>query len=531
MGGGYDSDNQNQIWDDHRLIFKARALQQQQQQHHPHHPISTDNSFDSSYHSPENDEEEDEGMQLQHNVLSSSFTLGGSLPPTPTSPPSAAAEDADIAGMASHIEQLLDGNTTAIHSRNRCSSSISTISRRKRKLLFPPLQPTMTPPSTTNTTTTKTLSLEEEDRCNFRMTTSRRRMNFRHRSVCHETVRWLAASETMAISKANALAANVVAEEEDGEDGDTDLSSSKHTSKRPRFPSSSSSHSSSFFPRPVVEELWLGPVFEDSSTILSAIKTLPSSVRYLDLDLRNALNLLPQAMPILLRKTHITTLSIRFFGDAGAVELAKWIHLNPNLERLNLQGNRIGSFGARTLVDAIIASGHHRRNLKHLNLSCNCILHGDLIGQLLALSSSLQSVDLQYNWLGDQDIQHICQGLRKNTSLRELNFYGCQRVTKSGMETLLKCLELHNTSLHSIKVQALDKESEKLVSRIAYWTDLNKAGRYLVHSSSVVSGIWPLALERSSKDQEQPNALYHLLRHGSPKILHDRRKKVEDRRR
>ena len=530
VGGGYDSDNQNQNWDDHLLIYKARALQQQQQpqQQRQHHPISTDNSFDSSYHSPKNDDEEDEEMQQQYNALCSSFTLGGYLPPT--SPPSAAAEDADIAGRTTYIEQL-DGNTTVIHSRNRCRSSISTISRRKRKLLFPPLQPTMTPPSITNTTTTKTLSFEEEEEeeesSTFRMTTSRRRMNFRHRSVGHDTVRWLAASETMAIAKANTLAANVIAEEE-GEDGDADLSSSKHKSKRLKFPSSPSSSSS---PRPVVEELWLGPVFEDSSTILSAIKTLPSSVRYLDLDLRNALNLLPQAMPILLRKTHITTLSIRFFGDAGAVELAKWIHLNPNLERLNLQGNRIGSFGARTLVDAIIASGHHRRNLKHLNLSCNCILHGDLIGQLLALSSSLQSIDLQFNWLGDQDVQHICQGLRKNTSLRELNFYGCQRITKTGLETLLKCLELHNTSLHSITAQALDEESEKLVSRIAYWTDLNKAGRYLVHSSSVVSGIWPLALERSSKDQVQPNALYHLLRHGSPKILYDRRKKEEDRRR
>mmetsp|Transcript_17315 Transcript_17315/g.42064 ORF Transcript_17315/g.42064 Transcript_17315/m.42064 type:complete len:572 (-) Transcript_17315:136-1851(-) len=522
VGGGYDDGNHR--WNDHRLIYKARALH--------HHPISTDNSFDSSYHSPKTDEEEDRQRQqaptataatisppaisslllspsrtlsrrqegnFRHDVLCSSFTLGSSSPPSPPPPPPAA-------GTTSYIKQG-NGNTTVIDSRNSCSS-ISTNSRRKRKL---PLQPTTMGPTTI--TTTNTLSFDEEEEHTPRTTTSRRRMNFRHRSVCHETVQWLAAAETMAVA-ANAHATNttnVVAEEEDV---DEDLSSSKHTStKRPRFPSSSSS-------RPVVEELWLGPVFEDSRTILSAIKTLPSSVRSLDLDLRNALHLLPQAMPVLLRKTHITTLSIRFFGDAGAIELAKWIHLNPNLERLNLQGNRIGSLGARTLVDAIIASGLHRRSLKHLNLSCNCILHGDLIGQLLALSTSLQSVDVQFNWLGDQGVHHICQGLRKNTSLRELNLYGCQRVTKTGLETLLKCLELHNTSLHSIKAQALDEESEQLVTRIRYWTDLNKAGRYLVHSSSVPSGIWPLALQTSSTDQDQPNALYHLLRHGNPKILY-----------
>mmetsp|Transcript_17314 Transcript_17314/g.42061 ORF Transcript_17314/g.42061 Transcript_17314/m.42061 type:complete len:588 (-) Transcript_17314:338-2101(-) len=538
VGGGYDDGNHR--WNDHRLIYKARALH--------HHPISTDNSFDSSYHSPKDDDDDDEEEEdrqqqqaptaaaatispravsslllstsgtlstrqednFRHDVLCSSFTLGGSLPP-PRPPPPAAA------GTTSYIKQV-NGNTTVIDSRNSSSSSISTISRRKRKLLFPSLQPTMMGPATI--ATTKTLSFEEEgeedEEPTPRNTTSRRRMNFRHRSVCHETVQWLTASESMAVAaNANVLAtANVVAEEEDE---DEDLSSSKHTSaKRPRLPSPSSSFST----QPVVKELWLGPVFEDSRTILSAIKTLPSSVRYLDLDLRNALHLLPEAMPVLLRKTHITTLSIRFFGDAGAIELAKWIHLNPNLERLNLQGNRIGSLGARTLVDAIISSGHHRRNLKHLNLSCNCILRGDLIGQLLALSTSLHSVDVQYNWLGDQDVHHICQGLRKNTSLRELNLCGCQRITKIGLETLLKCLERHNTSLHSIKAQALDEESEKLVTRITYWTDLNKAGRYLVHSSSVPSGIWPLALERSSSDRDQPNALYHLLRHGSPEILH-----------
>jgi Ran GTPase-activating protein (RanGAP) involved in mRNA processing and transport len=295
----------------------------------------------------------------------------------------------------------------------------------------------------------------------------------------------------------------------------------------------------------LVEELWLGPVFEDSETILSAIRILPSTVKFLDLDLRNALHLLPQALPLLLRKTHITTLSVRFFGDAGAIELAKWVHLNPNLERLNLQGNRIGSLGARTLVDAIIASGHHRRSLRHLNLSCNCILHGDLIGQLLALSTSLESVDVQFNWLGDQDVVDICQGLRKNKSVRELSLYGCQRITKAGVTTIMKCLEEHNTSLHDVKVQALDDESDTLVQRISYWTDLNKAGRYLIQSSpdtlsktksmmtsqfsasstgrqidstdsTIPSGLWPLALEKS---KDQPNALYYLLRHGSPKIL------------
>lgn len=332
--------------------------------------------------------------------------------------------------------------------------------------------------------------------------TSTSKMNLRHRLVCDETVQWLA------------------------QVGGTfmPLPTSLESSLSNETPNSSTSSSAPFVP---VEELWLGPVFESCETILSAIRTLPASVTHLDLDLRNALHLLKQAVPLLFSKTHIKTLSVRVFGDAGAVELAKWIHKNPSLERLDVRGNRIGSLGARTMVDAILACDH---KLKHLNLSCNCILDGDLIGQLLAMSSNLEHLDLGFNWLGNQEVLDICQGLLKNTSLRELNIYGCQRITKMGLMALLTCLQEDNMSLHQVKVQSLDEESDRLVESINHWTSLNKAGRYLIHhlpcsssSSSpsdqegtVPSGLWPLVMEKS---KDQPDALYYFLRQGSPRIL------------
>jgi hypothetical protein len=52
----------------------------------------------------------------------------------------------------------------------------------------------------------------------------------------------------------------------------------------------------------------LGPVFESSQAVLSVIATLPPSVTHLDLDLRNALHLVPRAMPLLFSKQHIETL-------------------------------------------------------------------------------------------------------------------------------------------------------------------------------------------------------------------------------
>jgi hypothetical protein len=287
-------------------------------------------------------------------------------------------------------------------------------------------------------------------------------MNLRHRLVCDETVKWLA----------------------------------KDSSSR-------------------VEELWLGPVFESSETVLSAISTLPPSVTHLDLDLRNALQLVPQAMPVLFAKRHVRTLSVRVFGDAGAIEVARWMHKNPSMEHLDLRGNRIGSLGARHIVDALFACGDHK--LSNLNLSCNCILNGDFIGQLLAFTTNLETLNLAYNWLGDQEVEDICQGLRKNTSLRELNLFGCQRISNEGLKMILECLKYHNTSLQTVQLQSFNDEGKRLIQEIGYWLSLNKAGRYIIKSQDpIAAGLWPYVLEKSNR---QPDALFYLIREGSPNIF------------
>jgi hypothetical protein len=260
--------------------------------------------------------------------------------------------------------------------------------------------------------------------------------------------------------------------------------------------------------RQPIEKLWLGPVFDSPETVLNAISTLPPTVKHFDLDLRNALHLVPRAMPLLFAKRHLKSLSVRFFGDAGAMDLARWLHRHPTLEHLDLRGNRIGSMGARTIVDALIACNTH--HLANLNLSCNCILHGDLIGQLLAFTTRLHSLDLGYNWLGDEEVKDICQGLRKNTSLRELNLFGCQRISHNGFRMLLNCIKNHNTSLHKVHLQPFDDEGRRLIKEINYWLSLNKAGRYLIKSQTPLpEGLWPKVLSKSSKD---PGSLFYLVR-------------------
>jgi len=363
--------------------------------------------------------------------------------------------------------------------------------------------------------------------------------NLKHRQVSIDTMEWLSSCSSNSTSATNTRAVS------DTDDNDESFASQLS----PALTSSARKKKKNSLigaVREPVEELWLGPVFESSQTVLTAIASLPTSVNRLNLDLRNALHLLPQAMPLLFGNHHLKRLSLRVHGDAGAVELAKWMNHNPNLEHLDLRGNRIGSMGARTIVDAIMASSdsnsgsdgnrsHH--NLSHLNLSSNCILHGDMIGELLAGNAALEVLDLGFNWLGNQEVEDICIGLCKNTSLRELNLYGCHRISHTGMNIILRCLQKHNTSLHKIGLQAFDEEGKQLIEEINYWLKLNKAGRYLIksymESSSVSSeqgnqtndpplchnshrepapmGLWPHALVKSNKD---PDSIFHLVREG-----------------
>jgi hypothetical protein len=267
-------------------------------------------------------------------------------------------------------------------------------------------------------------SSREKRRLDFEPITS---MNFRHRLVCNKTVEWLANG------------------------GDEECSQ--------------------------VEKLFLGPVFESSQTVLSAISTLPPSVTHLDLDLRNALDLVPQAMPLLFSKHHIDTLSVRIFGDSGAVELAKWIHQNPQLKRLDLRGNRIGLRGAQAVFDALVRCDHP---LISLNLSCNCIVNGAVVSNFLRHNRHLETLDLSYNWIGDAELSQICQSLQTNTSLRELNVFGCQRISAEGLKVLLACLTRYNTSLTNVKVHVFDSQATEVRTEIDHLLSLNRAGRGLL---------------------------------------------------
>lgn len=259
---------------------------------------------------------------------------------------------------------------------------------------------------------------------------------------------------------------------------------------------------------PSLTELSIGPVFEDSKTMLSILSSLPSSITSLDLDLRNQLDVVEAVMPILCSMKHLTSLTLRFFGDGGALELAKCIHLNPQLQRLDLKWNRIGSRGAEAILGALVACNH---GLKHLNLSCNCILECNSIEMFLP-HSQLDSLDISFNLIGDHEVQQIARGLSLDTRLRELDLRGCQRITDHGLRSLLSCISGRNTTLWHLHIPKSCQGQSNLNGQIQYWLRVNKAGRRLLQEQdSVDRSLWASVLQKASPD---PAILYHFLRNG-----------------
>ena len=259
---------------------------------------------------------------------------------------------------------------------------------------------------------------------------------------------------------------------------------------------------------PTLSELSIGPVFEDSRTMLSILSSLPTSIISLDLDLRSQLDFVERVMPVLCSLTHIRSLTLRFFGDGGALALAKCIRLNPNLQSLDLKWNRIGSKGAGAILGALVSCNH---GLRHLNLSCNCILDCNPIKTFLPYFQ-LESLDISFNLIGDNECALIARGLSWNSSLRELDIRGCQRITDCGLRYLLSCISDRNTSLWYLHVPKSCQGQSDVCVQILHWLRVNKTGRRLLQEQEIIDrSLWATILAKASSD---PSCIYHFVRNG-----------------
>jgi Ran GTPase-activating protein (RanGAP) involved in mRNA processing and transport len=241
-----------------------------------------------------------------------------------------------------------------------------------------------------------------------------------------------------------------------------------------------------------LSHLWIGPSFGVQTSVSAIVASIPVHLKQLDMDL-NRMSFNSTACITLLQRLHkLTKLCLRFIGEEWAYAVAQALPYTQSLECLDIRGNRIGDAGLESIVKAFIDTP--KTSVRHVMLSWNnlTVKGVSALAQYLEQDTCvLENLDLSCNTsIGDDSVHELCQALRTNTSLVELNLFCCPNISNAGAAAISECLEHHNTTLQQINLQACHKLSHDSIQQVQYWTAMNRAGRRLVRDINVADALW-----------------------------------------
>ncbi|KAI9325425.1 hypothetical protein DFJ73DRAFT_767680 [Zopfochytrium polystomum] len=149
--------------------------------------------------------------------------------------------------------------------------------------------------------------------------------------------------------------------------------------------------------------------------------------------------------------THLEISSLyNKFTYVGAQVIAEALRADSTLQSINLSHNHIGQEGAKALADALIVN----------NSLQSIVLSGNHIGQegakaladALRVNSSLQSIDLHWNHIGQEGAKALADSLRVNNSLQSIDLWW-NHIGQEGAKALADALKV-NTTLQSMNLTA-----------------------------------------------------------------------------
>ncbi|KDO25738.1 hypothetical protein SPRG_09037 [Saprolegnia parasitica CBS 223.65] len=124
---------------------------------------------------------------------------------------------------------------------------------------------------------------------------------------------------------------------------------------------------------------------------------------------------------------------------------AAYMHLST----IRIWNNPIGDEGASAIA-SILCEGNGLVNVVYVELmDCSIGVEGALLEQ----KSPLQTLKLNCNnGIGDAGVFELCQGLFTNTTLKQLHLEFCS-ITKEGTVVLAQLVSMAKSSLHSLSLQ------------------------------------------------------------------------------
>lgn len=135
-------------------------------------------------------------------------------------------------------------------------------------------------------------------------------------------------------------------------------------------------------------------------------------------------------------------------GPDSAVEIARILR-RSSLKTLSLAGNRIGDDGAQAIANALLSN----KTLTSLNLEYNDITSKGIlsVSQALAHSASLQELSLAANDLRFGGTEHLADGLAVNQTLISLDL-DSTLIVEDDIEVLVKVLRSPNSKVMTISI-------------------------------------------------------------------------------
>lgn len=132
------------------------------------------------------------------------------------------------------------------------------------------------------------------------------------------------------------------------------------------------------------------------------------------------------------------------------------------MDEISLSGNRIKSAGISTLFDALKATNSP---IQELNLSFNSCIDDDCmksLGEYIKCNKTIRALNISYCAITDTGIDMLIPYLDDNTTFKELNINGNERITKSVIPSLLKMIEVSH--IDDLKVDKSFKEKTKEIT-------------------------------------------------------------------
>jgi hypothetical protein len=164
------------------------------------------------------------------------------------------------------------------------------------------------------------------------------------------------------------------------------------------------------------------------------------------------------------RRLGLRTCSLGDNEASGATELAAALRLNTTLASLDLSWNFMGDDGGRVIADLLRCNG----TLTSLALSFNNLgeAGGRELAEALRVNATLTSLDLSHNNLREEGGWHLAQALRTNTTLVSLKL-DYNELEDEGGRAIAEALRC-NTTLSSLglRVNLLGEETMRALSEL-----------------------------------------------------------------